>query len=366
MLLETLRKKIPLVIVVSFVVGVVVGLVVLGWWLWPVQYTNTAPHSLGERYRETYVELVADSFSMTGDVAKAKERLYDLEKKGRSAQDVAAFVAEMARKQQTAGRSDVAMRLQNLASALGAEQVVTAPTTPEATVAPPGEEPEGKGMSIILRICLILLFALLIIVGLLLVWSYLRGRLGKPKIPRRVVPPRERPLSLDLDEAETEVAEEWPPAEIAWDASEEQLALGHFVTTFEMGDDGYDDSFGIETGTGEFLGECGVAISELITSGSPEKPTAFDIWLFDKSDIRTVTTVVVSPYAYEDETLRTKLGAKGDIILAQRGETLMLETASLRVRAEIVDLTYGGGELPAESYFTKFTVELAPSRKITE
>jgi len=90
------------------------------------------------------------------------------------------------------------------------------------------------------------------------------------------------------------------------------------------------------------------------------------VWLFDKSDIRTVTTVVASPYAYEDDTLRTKLGAKGNLVLAEKGQTITIETAALQVRAEIVDLDYGGGELPTESYFTKFTLELSPSRKRPE
>ena len=76
--------------------------------------------------------------------------------------------------------------------------------------------------------------------------------------------------------------------------------------------------------------------------------------------------MVASSYAYEDDTLRTKLGAKGNLVMAEKGQVVVLETAALRVQAEIVDLSYGGGEMPAESYFTKFTLELSPSRKRPE
>lgn len=351
--------------VASFVVGAVFGLTVLGWLVWPVEYVNTDPYSLRERHQETYVQMVADSYQLTGDLQQAQSRLYELEGKARSAADVAAFVAELAAKRKAAGAADEAARLQALAAAIQAPLAVAPSPTPEQPVEAAGLKVKG-----LLRICLVLLFVLLVVAGLLLIWSYLRGRRARPRMPKRMPAPR-RPRPVEQEEevavAEEEApAREWKPAEIPWDVSEAQLALGHFVTTFELGDDGYDESFGIETDAGEFLGECGVAISELITSGTPEKPTAFDIWLFDKSDIRTVTTVVASPYAYQDEALRAKLGAKGDVVLAKEGDTITLETASLRVRAEIVSVAYGGGELPPESYFTKFTVELSPSRKPTE
>ena len=32
--------------IISFVVGLLIGLVVLGWWLWPVQWTDAGPSDL--------------------------------------------------------------------------------------------------------------------------------------------------------------------------------------------------------------------------------------------------------------------------------------------------------------------------------
>ncbi len=140
--------------------------------------------------------------------------------------------------------------------------------------------------------------------------------------------------------------------------------LATFRTTYTLGDDLYDDSFSIESANGDFLGECGVGIGDLIGVGEPKKVSAFEVWLFDKNDIQTVTKVLMSRYAHEDEATRNRMSAKGDPILAEPGAMVRLETASLMVEARIVDLTYGGGALPAESFFERMTVELRASSKL--
>ncbi len=366
---NALKAKIPVSVIVSFVLGVVVGLVVLGWWLWPVKYINADIAALRERHQMSWVQMVADSFAVTGDLNQAKARLRELESKDRSAEDVGALIAQVAAQ---AGNADEAGRVQTLANAVGLQ--AAAPTAGPTAVPAAAEPAETSGGSR-WRLCLIPVFILLIVAGAALIYFWIRRRASSARLPRRRVVPSgmdlDREAAFSSEEVSTEEGEEpvegenWPAESIPWDVGGENLSLGHFVTTFELGDDGYDESFGIETETGEFLGECGVAISEVIGSGT-EKPCAFDVWLFDKSDIRTVTTVVASPYAYEDDTLRTKLGAKGNLILAEKGQTITIETAALQVQAEVVDLDYGGGELPAESYFTKFTLELSPSRKRPE
>jgi hypothetical protein len=133
-----------------------------------------------------------------------------------------------------------------------------------------------------------------------------------------------------------------------------------FMTTYLHGDDLYDDSFSIETSSGEFLGETGVGISETIGSGSDaKKVTAFEVWLFDKNDVRTVTNVLMSAHAYNDDALRAKLQTKGEAMLARPGDKLVLETATLRIQARVVDLAYGSGPLPPDSFFERITIELA-------
>jgi hypothetical protein len=101
-----------------------------------------------------------------------------------------------------------------------------------------------------------------------------------------------------------------------------------------------------------------MGFSENIGEGEPDKVTAFEVWLFDKSDIRTVTKVLMSEHAYHDDALRAKLAPKGDAVLAQPGAPVILETSGLQVVIDITTLVYGEGELPPNSFFAELTVEL--------
>jgi hypothetical protein len=135
--------------------------------------------------------------------------------------------------------------------------------------------------------------------------------------------------------------------------------ITQYISTYVQGDDLYDDSFSIETPSGEFLGECGSGISETIGVGDPKKVTATEVWLFDKNDIRTITKVWMSEHAYNDQALRTKLAPKGEAVLAAPNAITTLETQTLRVRVRVIDLQYGEGALPPNSFFQRLTVEIA-------
>lgn len=62
-------------LVLAFVVGLVLGWGVIGWWLWPVRWTNSEPGHLRPEYQRIYVTLVAESYWRTGDVAQVREAL---------------------------------------------------------------------------------------------------------------------------------------------------------------------------------------------------------------------------------------------------------------------------------------------------
>jgi hypothetical protein len=145
----------------------------------------------------------------------------------------------------------------------------------------------------------------------------------------------------------------------SYPAQGQEPPIAQFMTTYMAGDDLYDDSFSIDSPSGEFLGECGVGISDTIGSGDPKKVTAFEVWLFDKNDIQTVTQVAMSTHAFNDPTIRQKLESKGEPVLAEAGKKIVLETATLQLEARLVDLNYGQGALPANSYFERLTLELA-------
>jgi hypothetical protein len=131
------------------------------------------------------------------------------------------------------------------------------------------------------------------------------------------------------------------------------------LTTYNLGNDLYDDSFSIDSASGEFLGECGVGISETIGVGDPKKVTAFEVWLFDKNDIQTVTKVLMSQHAFNDPSINQRLASKGEPVLAEPGKRIVLETATLQLEARVVNMNYGTGALPASSFFDQLTLELA-------
>jgi len=87
--------------------------------------------------------------------------------------------------------------------------------------------------------------------------------------------------------------------------------------------------------------------------------TAFEVWLFDKNDIQTVTKVLMSAHAYLDEPIRQRLASKGDPILVDTGGETVLETQTLRLVARVVDMAYGEGAMPEQSFFDRLILELA-------
>lgn len=60
-----------------FGLGLLLGWLIIGWVLWPVEYYDTDPPDLRRSHQEVYISLVADSFGLNGDVELARERLQD-------------------------------------------------------------------------------------------------------------------------------------------------------------------------------------------------------------------------------------------------------------------------------------------------
>ena len=114
-------------IAIGAAAGLVLGLAI--GWLWPVQYTNTAPSALRQDYRDDYIVMVTAAYKIEGDPDRARERLALLD-----AEEPVAPVIELAERLIDVGGSvDDITQLARLAWALKA-------TTP-ALVPYLGEEP---------------------------------------------------------------------------------------------------------------------------------------------------------------------------------------------------------------------------------
>lgn len=102
--------------------GIALGIVV-GWWLWPITYTNTSPASLRQDHRDDYVLMTAASYQLDQDLDAARARLVILD-----SQDPAAPVLELNEKLVIEGGSeDDIARLSELARALGVTESSLAP-----------------------------------------------------------------------------------------------------------------------------------------------------------------------------------------------------------------------------------------------
>jgi hypothetical protein len=225
---------------------------------------------------------------------------------------------------------------------------IFAPELPDQTSSDPNENPSDGGgvLDSVMKILPIFCAAsaVVVVVGIVVIFLRRRSERVEEEYSDEYIPePEYEPADFDLGFGES--IDSYEP-------------VATFRTIYSLGDDLYDDSFSIESTTGDFLGECGVGIGDIIGVGDPKKVSAFEVWLFDKNDIQTVTKVLMSSYAYNDDDTRSRLAAKGDPVLAESGGIIELETASLRVEARIVDLTYGQGALPSGSFFERIAIEL--------
>ena len=303
--------------------------------------------------RESYLALVADSFTLTKDAEVAKARLMALKRPGEKDSDLAAMLERAVKALTVAGKIDVAGRLRNLTTLVpGAAKPTVGPTQagakPSAT---PVKTSGGIGSSLlrIFGIVFLLVVAAIAIILLLSQWqksqSVRRRRVQMPASPSAEPAPPEAEALVEPEAAAMLMSEN---------------TLGEFDTTFNLGDVGYDVNYSIESQAGDFLGECGVSALENL-AGAPERVTAFEVWLFDKEEVHTETKVLLSAQAFADAALRAKLSTKGQIIQAQEGQVITLSTANLQLDARITELDYEAGS--SSAVFSKLGLKLELARR---
>lgn len=322
--MDFLRERPFIGILIGVIVGFALGLL-WGWGIAPVEWTDASPQALHPDDQAQYIRLVAENFSQQGNVQKVQDAF-------RSWPGADTTVCQLAA--QSTDPNDQ-QRLTAVATILNSQGcgISGAP-------APSGES-EGGGIGTILFLFLLLI---VLVIAIIFVLGRRNAALGNRVSPRA---------------AYEEVPEASPVVSFGDDGAT-AVPIARFRTTYTRGHDAYDDSFSIENASGDFLGECGVGISESLGADAPKNVTAFEVWLFDKNDIRTITRVVMSDHAFFDNAIKAKLATKGEQVLARASETIVLETASLIINAELADMQYGvGGSLPPQSYFETVTFELS-------
>ena len=332
---------------ISIPVGVVLGLIlglVIGWGIWPVQWTDLAPYHLRQDLREDYLRMSIYTATTIGDGSIATKAWMELEDTAEETLDAVRNDPRYLNQQQ----------ITSFAAIVGAESAAMTPTTEVTEVVEEEEDGGGPNWLLIGGLCLVLLVA----AAAVFYFFVLRER-PKEGERKEVLRTRGRNGSDYAFEAEGQRFVTQPEPETRLLQEEQSMPVAQFMTTYMIGDDLYDDSFSIDAPTGEFLGECGVGISETVGVGDPKRVTAFEVWLFDKNDIQTVTKVIMSAHAFEDDKIHMRLESKGEPILAEPGKQVLLETATLQLEARVIDMEYGEGAAPDQSYFQRLTLELA-------
>ncbi|MCB8988061.1 MAG: hypothetical protein H6661_09980 [Ardenticatenaceae bacterium] len=71
-LLHVRRAYLALAAIPAFAAGALLGLVVLGWWLFPVQWVDAGLGQLRAEDRALYIQLAADMYSIDNNVERAQ------------------------------------------------------------------------------------------------------------------------------------------------------------------------------------------------------------------------------------------------------------------------------------------------------
>lgn len=359
-------KKLGPVVILLVVLAVSAGLGYL-WAISDVDIVNTGPWQLDPSYQGIYVQAVADAYAFDGNDDLAAERLAYL------CQDNGGLNTAVEQAQKRYGADPVKKaNLDQIGTLIRSGYVVQNTGVPVCNLKPINVL--TGSMRYVPVVVLLLLGVVIVGYGVLTVIrsseeegisapaASAAGAVAAPERAKPTLFGKKPPAGPETARSAAAAGAQISAAVEKTDFTATGLEppIVQFMTTYLHGDDLYDDSFSIETSSGEFLGETGVSISETIGSGSDAKrATAFEVWLFDKNDIRTVTKVLMSDHAFNDDALRTKLETKGEAILASPGDKLVLETATLRIHARVVDLAYGSGPLPPNSFFERITIELA-------
>ena len=330
---------------VAAIAGVVLGLalgLLVGWIMWPVEYTDAPPSNLSLRFQQDYLRMAVDSYHSNKDGVSAIQRWSDL---GDQAPDVLQSIVDEPGEQ----RPGWIMEYKSFIESQGLNVVPSGASPPAEEPPAPGENAsKTPSTQTLLFIAVGSILALLVIGGS--IWYFF---LRAPKSTGEVSAARQaQQIAKSTEKTDFQTLGLAKP-------------ITQTMTTYVLGDDLYDESFSIDAASGDFLGEYGVGVSETMVSGEPKKVTAIEIWLFDKNDIKTATKVLMSAYSFNDPTIRARLEAKGELALMEKDKQVMLETQTLQLLATVVDLEYGQSNLPEKSYFERVTLELAvwPKKK---
>ncbi|MCW5859501.1 MAG: hypothetical protein KIS63_14475, partial [Caldilineales bacterium] len=339
------------------------------------------PNDLQADIQNDYLALTADSYNLTGDLDRAVQRLNYWK-----ALDLIQMANRFADRLQAEGRDQEAGRLRALIEDASIYQLSLSPqaeVTPSAGSASTAASLDPATQRLLLYLLLgILALAVLLVLMRLLRIPLLGPRreeeeaeaepdeiegVALPPMPVRRPPPppaytpvavEETPDEADdkelqedgaaADEEQTDVddssaeEEDLPPTATPTappaGAPPWQRGAAAEVLRFD-GEPSYNEIRDIND-RGEYAGEFGIA-SGKEDADTPGAVYALEIWLFDKSDIHTVTAVLMHPDSYADESRRQQLAGNYQPLAAENGAPIHLNTKSLELNGRVRRVDFG-------------------------
>jgi hypothetical protein len=322
---------------IGLLIGMIFGLVVLGWGVWPLEWVNGSPVNLSADYQHQYLCMLIDSYVRNQDLNLMRVRWSSL---GNGNTELLKTLTS------SECRFTSNTEIDSFRSAMNVAAVPTTIQTPNVTI--PASSANNNSFLPVLLFCLLTLSA----GGTLL---YLLNKKSKLNLRSEKKVDQKTPASEDYFNS---------PNKPDPNESLKEKPMAQFMASYRIGQDLYDESFSIDSSSGEFLGECGLGIADSIGVGDPKKVTALEMWLFDKNDIQTATNVLMSEHAFKDDAIRQRLVAKGEPVLIKPGQHFIMETSSLQLEATVVNLVYGRGPLPENSFFSQLTLEISVFLKV--
>ncbi|MBI5352460.1 MAG: hypothetical protein HZB50_07475 [Chloroflexi bacterium] len=321
-----LIKKLPLVPIALFIVGIILGLLV-GWVVAPVKFVDATPSYLRADLQEDYLRMAIDSYSINPNPNLAVQRWNDL----------------------GAGANEALQKIQSNPGTINQAALNSyAELVRNATIAN-GQSPTGTASGSSMTKTALIIFASVLVLGVAAASAfYLYRLLGKRGSGEVTTTMQAVEINRHAEKTDFEVMGLVKP-------------IMQTMSTYLIGDDLYDELFEINPPSGgKSLGQYGVGISKDIgVGGPPKKVTAFEVWLFDHNDLKTATKVLMSRHAYNDPEIRGQLEPKGELILIEPQAKILLETDTLQLLGTVIDLEYGKGPQPTDSYFERITIEFA-------
>jgi hypothetical protein len=314
-LTQSLLSQPRILAAVSFVVGLLVGWWVLGWWLIPVRWTNASPTDLPASYQEDYLAMVADSYAHGSDLGLALRRL-----KGFNP----ATVDQTAEKLDKLGYPEQASVLRSLAQEI--RQPPEAVATPVPTVRPTPTTVPTSPPSLISRlqfICGALLLAILLLAGGVLGARYLQGMRGRQSTgegPQFAQP---------------------PPSTAVAGRAVQWVGLGETVRVdYLAGQPEYAQEFMIRDRQNTLLGSWTLQVPRYLSTAEQANTAVLELSLTDHRTHLVERKALFGRRGFLNEATRIAYQSSGTPEQIQSNSVIHLDAGGLHLEATVLDVAH--------------------------